>query len=114
MNLVIERNHFNSASPVAASWGDWVEAYDMLERNWPYSRTRRYTPPLIQIAARFAKRRQFQSLPARQAYASTAAYYDALLPLYVAQSYWERVSNWRYVRPMMIRVMLKSWPRHRR
>ncbi len=114
MFLVLKKQHVNFVpevypAPLSSDGHDWVEAYDVLQRNWPYSRTAR-APYLIEAAARVVSRRRHRPIPPRQAFKSTIDYYEALIPLLLAQSRLEHTTSWRYVRPLMIRLMLRSWP----
>jgi hypothetical protein len=104
---LIEKNEFYKSAAVTQAH-DWVEAYDALERNWPHSRSR-HTPSLIQAAERMTKRRRHHPVPPRLAFKSTIDYYEAIMPLMLAQRRWEETTNLRYVRPLMIRVMLRRW-----
>lgn len=89
---------------------DWVEAYDTLQRHWPHTRAR-HAPRLVNAAERMILRRRHRPLPPRQAFASTVDYYEALLPLFLAHKRLERTASWRYMRPLMIRVLLRGFPR---
>jgi hypothetical protein len=120
----VKKQSINNADPTAMEGIEWLEAYDMLQRHWPHSGGWRSTsnyplldgrqPRLIEAAWRFVRRRRFQPPPARATFKSTVDYYDAIMPLLLARRRLEEASSsWRYVRPMMIRVMFLRWPHYK-
>lgn len=114
MHILVENQPLSAAISRARTDLEWVDTYDMLERNWPNSRNRKAPPPLMWVAARVVERRRRRPVMQRQSFRSTAEYYDALLPWLMAQSYWERIAAWRYVRPLMIRIILSRYATMRR
>ena len=83
MAIIFEKQHVNkSHSRVQRTPGqDCVEAYDMLQRHWPYSK-RNKPPSFIEAAWRLVRRRQHSPLPPRLAFKSTVDYYVALCAAY--------------------------------
>lgn len=93
---------------------EWVETYDGLQRHWPYSKSKgqkdRGDPPIREAARRMVRRRNYQPVPSWLSFKSTVDYYEAVLPLMMGCGHLNHpASSWRYMRPMMVRMLMARW-----